>query len=216
MPKISIEIEKSTLEALQGIAIPLVDSCDSVIARLIEKYQKNAAKDMVSGTLRVAGEIKPRQFAPDDPPNLTHTRLIRSRIDSRAVPKANWNQVLRHLYEMAVRENSDFAWLKTLSAARIAPGIKETEGFKPIAGNRVSLQGVAASEAWRFSLEVARKLNKPIFAEFEWRNKKGAQFPGQRGMMSWPDATQEPYLRAICEGLGEWADAQDDKAFANL
>ncbi len=217
MTKVAIEIEKSTLKSLQGVARPLVDTYDTVIARLLGHYQQqNTANNTLDEAPSANNFEKPLQYASDDPPNLTHTRLIRAYIDGKAVPRAKWNSVLHVLYEMAAHENDDENYLCSLSTACVISGIKTDNGYKPVAGGVISLQGVSAKNAWPNIADIACKLGKSVSVEFEWRNKKAAAHPGKSGILSWPDTRQNSYLQSIAASLNEWKDDDDARAFDNL
>ncbi|PHS23863.1 MAG: hypothetical protein COA84_10285 [Robiginitomaculum sp.] len=214
MTKVAIEIEESTLKALQKVAKPLVDTYDTVIARLLgQEFKSDTA---ITETTSANIHTKPIHFSSDNPPNLTHTRVIRAQIEGQALPKANWNKLLSTLYGIAVKNNKDLKYLEALSAARTVAGIKTDNGYKPIAGNIISLQGVGSNDAWRFAADLARKLEKPVSIEFEWYNKKAAAYPGKAGVLSWPDAQNDPYLQSVSASLSEWNEEEDAQAYDKL
>ena len=52
-------------------------------------------------------------------------------------------------------------------------------GYQPLPGMNVSVQGVAAGTAWSLALLLAKELNVEITVSFRWHEKDGAAYPGK-------------------------------------
>jgi hypothetical protein len=70
----------------------------------------------------------------------------------------------------------------------VQKGSKTDEGFQPLGNLGFSIQGVAANDAWKAVLHLARALGCAVEVEFEWRAKEDAQHPGCRGRLAWSPA----------------------------
>jgi hypothetical protein len=75
--------------------------------------------------------------------------------------------------------------LEEKTIARIHKGAKTDDGFQPLGNLGFSIQGVAANDAWKAVLHLARALGCSVEVEFEWRSKEDAQHPGRRGRLAW-------------------------------
>jgi hypothetical protein len=126
-----------------------------------------------------------RNFQPTDPPNLTHTRLVRAALGNKEINRPNWAKLLQLTHEVAFTHLGSYEAVRRASAARLVEGIKTDDGFKPVGDLPFSIQGVDANAAWRISYWIAKKLSLPIDVAFEWRQKEGAEYPGEVGTISW-------------------------------
>src|SRR6476619_7525322 len=68
----------------------------------------------------------------------------------------------------------------------VQKGSKTDEGFQPLGNLGFSIQGVAANDAWKAVLHLARALGCAV--EFEGCAKEDAQHPGCRGRLAWSPA----------------------------
>ncbi len=121
---------------------------------------------------------------PDGPVDLRHTSITEACFgDERA---SNWNSLVTAGVRTALLSGHNVRELCTwLSTGGIREGRHTKSGFRPIAGTDVSFQNVAADVAWRHALVLARKLNRPLWARFYWREKEGASRPGTKAVLQW-------------------------------
>jgi hypothetical protein len=180
MPHV-IQLSDNTFKRLQAIARPLIDTPSSVIDALVDHYERTRAgvSDNVSGS---AAE---RNFAPNNPPPLTHSKLLTATVAGQELDRPKWNELVRKSIELAFAKLKDFDEVRRVSGANMVKGAKNEDGYSPLAVLGISLQGVDAHDAWRIAYTVAKKLSLSIQITFEWRDKEGAAYPGEVGRMAW-------------------------------
>lgn len=125
---------------------------------------------------------EPLIFPPDEPPNLTFTKIIQATFGTQSTNK--WNALLRCAVKAARQKNISIGRLRSFSIP-IQEGQKNDEGYRPLPGMNVSVGGVAAGNAWRSALLIAKELNVEITVRFRWREKDGAAHPGKEGLLQW-------------------------------
>jgi hypothetical protein len=174
----SIAISAATFERVQKHAIPLVDSFDTVLNRLL---------DVVEGASTAVSEkreVGPRKFDAIRPPSLTHTKVVSAKFGGATLQPANWNRLLDAAVIYAATNNADFSKLRRLVAVNVVRGKKEGDGYHYLSSADVSVQGQDANAAWRYAVLVAQSLGCDVEVSFIWRNKDSAEYPGQAGIMA--------------------------------
>jgi hypothetical protein len=163
---------------LQRLATPLVDDIESVIRKLAEFYEQNGPKTSKSGG-RVAVASG---FDPASPPDLKHAKLISAELNGVEV-QPRWNTLLIEAVRLAELKAKSEEELRQLIVVPFRRGKKEDEGYKHLLDIDLSVQGQDAVSAWRAAYHIAKRLGVSIKAEFVWRHKPDAAFPGQSGVM---------------------------------
>lgn len=185
-----VRISDETFAMLQQVALPLVDTPDSAIRKALEVYlevegkshPKTKPEKSTPKTEQTAPGVM--TFAPDTPPNLTHTSFLRGEVGETAVNK--WNHLLLAAHVEAYQKlGSDLAALQRMSESNVQSGEIDEGGYKPARGFGFSVQAVEANKAWVISYHLARTLNFQIAAEFRWQLKDKAAHPGVVGRISW-------------------------------
>lgn len=72
-----------------------------------------------------------------------------------------------------------------LTLAHVVKGEKINSGFHYLPEVNISIQGVDSNLAWRNTLHLMKNLKMPIEIYFEWRDKEGAAYPGEKGKFIW-------------------------------
>jgi hypothetical protein len=121
-------------------------------------------------------------FRPDNPPNLHFTKIIEARFETQRLTR--WAELLRCAVKTAVQKNMSIEQLKSFSIP-IQAGQKNDEGYHFLPDMNISIQGVDANKAWSLALVLAKKLNVEIAVRFRWREKDGAAYPGEGGLLQW-------------------------------
>jgi hypothetical protein len=184
-----IRVSESTFKRLQTLAEPFVDNPEAVIAKLLDHYDSTHGPRSARHETSDLGEnIKLQPFSPANPPDLTHTRLLRGEIDG--VEVTNWNELADVTHRAAMKRLQSREKLIEASKSQIVIGRKNDQGFHYLDDIEVSIQGVAADYAWRNSLHLARLFKLAIRVEFEWRQKPQAAHPGKRGLLEWSPAAE--------------------------
>jgi hypothetical protein len=181
MPQVQIADE--TLARLQKLAIPLVDTADTVINRIIDAYENGSARYTGEKLAEIA--YKGRPFDAASPPDLTHTKVLSAKLDGSALAKgANWNGLLKQAIRLAKQRTKSIDDLKRLVIVNHVVGQKDDEGYEYLADAGLSVQGQDAKAAWRGTAHIARQLGISVEVVFLWRHKEKAAFPGETGRLA--------------------------------
>ena len=70
----SVELSPQTFARLQAHAVPLVDSIESVINRIVDYYEAKSGKPVPTSEGDDSKNV--RQFTPATPPSLKHTQVL--------------------------------------------------------------------------------------------------------------------------------------------
>jgi len=148
-----------------------------VFARLLDFYES-----IDKETQPVPPQAPPNStFGAQSIPPMVHTKLLSACFGGVEPEKASWDALVRMaLIKVLEANNKDVAELRRLSGANIAPGKKETDGYKFVPSNGFSYQGVSAEDAVEITVRCAKALHQSVVMDFEWRNKDGAYKPGER------------------------------------
>jgi hypothetical protein len=180
----TIEVTQSTFEKLKALAEPLVDTAETVVARLVDtaKLQREG-----NGEERFPGLTPPgvHQLNPDKPGNLAFTRVTGAKLGARAMHRPNWNRILRETHLMAIGSLGSIDAVRKISGAHLRADRYEGEGFTYVSEGDFSIQGVDSNLAWENSLRIAKHLRIPLEIDLRWYERDGAAHPGERGNLRW-------------------------------
>jgi hypothetical protein len=180
-----MQISEKSVGLLRELAVPFDDTVDTVIERLVRFYREHCHEDAPDAA-RAVKSIRVLDLNPDSPPDLRHTRIIKAVFGKDELRGTNWNELVRRVIEVAYASaGQDFAKLRRMTTANIVEGHKSDEGYAPLARLGISVQGVAANDAFRIVRELAKKLSAPLHVIVEWRDKEGATHPGEAGQFAW-------------------------------
>lgn len=174
-----IEVSDSTFKRLQRLAIPLVDTSDSMIERLIGCYEKQKISS-VGGLPRST-----RVFDWPDAPDLTHTKVLAAKINGKTLGGANWNKILSDAVMLARSRCGTDDDLRRAIIINFVKGRKEDSGYHFIPSVNLSIQGQSAVDAWKAIWHVVKLYDIPIEVDFIWHDKPEAAFPGEPGRLVW-------------------------------
>lgn len=175
-----VRIPEPLYKRLQAIAIPFEDTPITVIERLLNEYEANNQTRQVSEIDNNYMDLG--SFTRND---LRHTRVIRATIDGREIRQPNWNKIVHAIHEFAVRQGMSVDRLINLTLSNVVKGENNTSGFNYLPETNISVQGVDANLAWRNTLHLAKNLEVPIEIYFEWRDKEGAAYRGEKAKLTW-------------------------------
>jgi hypothetical protein len=179
----SVELSPTTFTRLQAHAVPLVDSIESVINRLIDFFE---SRDGAPVPAKAGEPDNVRQFNPSAPPNLTHTKVLEIHFAGRPLDRnqTNWNGLLNVAIREAKAVSKYPAEFKKLIVVNSVDGQKNDEGYRYMPDLNLSVQGQDANGAWKAACHIAQQLGLEVAATFVWREKEGAAFPGVTGRFS--------------------------------
>jgi hypothetical protein len=161
-----VELTPTTFTRLQAHAVPLVDTIDTVINRLLDAYEGKSGTPIPAARSGDGDSI--RQFNPNTPPDLTHTKVLEIEFDGKPLERgeAHWNGLLNAVVRKAKAKANSTAELKKLVVVNFVAGEKTNEGFRFLSDVGVSVQGQDANGAWKAACHVAQQLgcqlNSPL------------------------------------------------------
>src|SRR6476660_1779217 len=94
-----IRISEQTFERLQNLAKPFVDTPASVIERLLDLGESQRATGSKIPPARPAPDVK--RYDPDNPPSLTHTKVLATEFDG--VKAEHWNDLVDTAHRHAMK-----------------------------------------------------------------------------------------------------------------
>jgi hypothetical protein len=180
----SVEISPATFSRLQAHAEPLVDTIESVINRWGDVYEAKGGTPVPAAD---GGEVSNvREFNPNTPPNLTHTKVLAIEFGGKPLARgeANWNGLLNTAIRAAKAKAKSSADLKKLVIVNFVEGKKSDVGYRFLSDVGLSIQGQDANGAWRGACHIAQQLGCKLKVIFIWRDKEDAAFPGLTGQFN--------------------------------
>ena len=182
----TVELSPATFKRLQHHAVPLVDTIETVVARILDAFEnRNETAGKVGGGQGGGA----RSFQPNTPPDLTHAKILGVIFCGKPLGRGqdNWNGLLNAAVREAKERAKSPAEFKQLMTVNHVVGDKQDEGYRPLPGAGVSVQGQDANGAWRAVCHIAQRLGCQLSVKFAWREKEGAAFPGVVGQMTITD-----------------------------
>ncbi|MGR4000190.1 MAG: hypothetical protein OD811_00115, partial [Alphaproteobacteria bacterium] len=121
--EIKIMVKESTYERLQRYAKPFEDTPDSVLNRVLDELEKSEGATVVEESSYNERRIDPWRL-----PNLTHTKILKARIDGKDMERPKWNPLLERIIVIAMKRLSDFKKVQELCSANMVRGSKTEDG----------------------------------------------------------------------------------------
>lgn len=174
------QISLENFKRIQGLSEPLVDSLDSKLKEIIEFYEAHQTK-CKNKKPQLPQEPAQNVFDALNAPDLTHTKLLSTVVNGRALRAPSWNSLLDEVVVNAAKQMDDFETLTANTLANVVRGQKTDEGYHYLQEIDVSVQGQSANDAWRAAASLALQTGQGLEVRFVWREKKGAQRPGESG-----------------------------------
>jgi len=180
----TITISEESLAILQRYAVPFVDPIDVAIRNMDDRIRSGAVSPVSAPVTSAPG----KHIDPRDLPKLTHTKLLDASIGGSSISRPNWNRLLDETVRRAIREVKDFDKLRRICPVNMIRGKKNDEGYNHLMDIDISIQGQDANGACRGIVTAAQALGLELKIELMWRQKEGADFPGERGWLHIPTA----------------------------
>lgn len=175
----NIEVPNDLFQRLQKIAVPFIDTPATVIEKLLNHFEGSSQSDKSASN---SSEVM--HFAATNIPALRHTNLVSASFGGDQPEAMNWNSLVRLALSKGSWEFGGVDGLRRVSQARIVDGVKEDNGYKPVANLGFSFQGVSADDAARIIVRLAKALQVDAHFEWEWRLKDDAYAPGRFGKVA--------------------------------
>lgn len=180
-----IRISESIYERLEFLAKGF-DTPGSVIERLLKFYEKHytpVSSPTISTPMNVGLQGPVRTLNPDNPGNLSHTRILEGRFGNERVK--NWMQIVYVAHKYASGYYGDFEALRKATQSNIVKGPLSESGYHEYPDIGISIQGADSNNSWRNVLHLAKEMNSHIEVSLQWRNNDKAAYPGQKGKLKW-------------------------------
>lgn len=178
-----IRVSETTYRRLEQHVTGFGDNPDTVIERLLDYYEDDCDKENRNQRRESGGQNGPLELNPDDPGDLTHTKVLEGYFGDEGV--SNWKELMHTAHSIAYGTLGSFNDLREITDANIEKGEHTESGFAPVLGAPISIQGANANTSWQNAFRLAKELKVPIEMRFRWRNKKKALHPGEKGKLSW-------------------------------
>jgi hypothetical protein len=181
--KSSDEIPPQIFARLQKHAVPLVDSLESVLNRILDFYEANSGQEPDDDVV-TDGKIKDFPLSP--PPNLTHTKILSAQFNRVNLTKAEltWNAILHQAVRFAYNKTKKHEDLHHIILVNFVFGKKENDGYRYLPDVNLSIQGQDANGAWKGTVHIAKYFGIPFEIVFAWRVRGDAAHPGITGRFS--------------------------------
>lgn len=176
-----IEILDSDFVRLQTIAEPLIDTPASVVTRLLDMFERVKVDHQPPATVK-----SDEKYTLETIPPLTHTKIMSGHFNNSKPSKQNWDSFVRQSLIEVLKYSESIEDLRRKSGANVKEGQFEDHGYKYVAENNFSFQGVSAEDAVKIIGRCARALDVSFEIEFIWRENPDAYRPGKRGLIKFP------------------------------
>jgi hypothetical protein len=173
----TVTINQTNFQRLQQFATPLVDDLDSVLARVLDVYEKTTGGKPAPAPADDE-DLSVKTYPVESPPNLTFTSINAVTIDGENFGDKYWNPILFNMIGRAAKKIG-IGTLKPYLDVNYKDGEDEKFSFIPDAG--ISVQGRDANLCWRSIMKVAKAAKIPVTVDFYWQDTPKAAHPGRRG-----------------------------------
>jgi hypothetical protein len=127
-----------------------------------------------------------RRIDPRVLPNLTHTKVLYAAVGGQTLSHPNWNLVLDQILVLSIKRVGGVDKLRQVCPVNVVKGRKQDEGFRHLPEIDISVQGQDANGACRAVVTAAQQLSLPVEVQFMWRQKEGAEYPGEMARLRIP------------------------------
>ena len=115
-------------------------------------------------------------------PSMFYTKVLDVSIAGAPSSKRNWSSIFKEILGLAAKRNGDFEYLRELAKPiSMVKDRKTDKGYTYLPELGVSLQGANPNSTVRAIISASKSLELALDIGFEWREKDGAEYPGQRG-----------------------------------
>lgn len=187
---LTVEISDSAVSRLQAIAVPLVDTWDTVITRLIDHWE--ATKSGLPKSTRPGDPIGTQGdgitmiFDPEAPPQLNFTTCVEITVEGRKLGKSEtyWNTLMNTMVLSAHQKGYSSEDIHQNLFVNARKGRKEDSGYKYLKEAGLSVQGQDSNTAFRQAYDLARAYAIPFQVRFRWQDNDKAAYPNHYGILS--------------------------------
>lgn len=174
-----IEISEELFARLQKLAIPFIDTPETVIEKAISLLEGsgNVHKSAPNKTPKQILSIRTYKSY-EALPSVKHTKPKSVVIDGVEFTDSKWSGV-NHWVHTRAAAILGIDELVSLSKANIKKGMKEENGFDYLPKIGCSIQRSDASTTLRQICHLAKELDFNVSIFFEWKEHEEAAYPGE-------------------------------------
>jgi hypothetical protein len=183
------QLSQETISRLQKIAVPLVDTYDTIISRLLDHWEQSKTEQpeqVAPGKpIRTLDDGRTYVFDASLPPKLTFTTFLEGLVDDEPLPKGEvyWNGLMNAVIRRVAAKGHDAQAIYDMLFVNAHVGKKEDNGYKFFADVGISVQGQDSNASYRQAFKLAELHGIKIEARFVWQNNEKAAFPGKGGLL---------------------------------
>jgi len=184
------EISDLTNSRLQAIAIPLTDTHDSVIARLLDHWDNTKAdqpKVVKPGDpIGTHDDGRTMIFDPATPPQLNFTTPSQAIINGKKLSKGEtyWNTMMNIMIREVYATGHNGQAIHDMLFINACVGKKEDNGYKFLEDVGISVQGQDSNAAFRQTYQLAALNAVGFEINFRWQDNEKAAYPNREAVMS--------------------------------
>lgn len=183
------ELSDLTNSRLQAIAIPLTDTHDSVIARLLDHWdatKENQPKVIKPGDpTGMKEDGRTMVFDPATPPQLNFTTPMQAIINGKKLAKGEtyWNTMMNTMIREVYAKGHNAQAIHDMLFINACVGKKEDNGYKFLEDVGLSVQGQDSNAAFRQMYQLAALNGITFEVGFRWQDNEKAAYPNREAVL---------------------------------
>lgn len=111
--------------------------------------------------------------------DMRFTKILEGRVEHNK--STSWNDLLRYALKYAIDNGMTLDKLISITNLHLKQGLLYEQGFRPILGEKISMQDVSATKATINLKILAQKLKFYLYIEFEWGGR--SPYAGKKGLI---------------------------------
>jgi hypothetical protein len=178
-----VELSERTIERLRRHAVPLEDTFDTTIARLIKFYEAYQLFAPETFGAPIGSRDYALRFDPKAPPSLRYTTMTMALLNDDLLNQQDtyWNKVMNKVVvELAKQGNSPEA-ICALLKIKSEVGKRSDGGYTYLPEAGVSLQGQDSDAAFKQIVKLVTAHKVKLLIWFYWQDNEKAAYPRKKG-----------------------------------
>ena len=114
---------------------------------------------------------------------MIYTRVVDASVAGMRPEKLNWNQLVKSMVILAMKELRDFDAVSRICRCRVMKGEHKNRALLYIGEVDISHHGMNSNNACVTVVDFARLLGVELEITFIWQHKPTAKFPGETGLL---------------------------------
>lgn len=178
-----ITISSATFKRLESCIKSFADTPETVINRALDALEQLPSQPVDVDDPTPVTEL---QFDPSQLPDMTHTKILDAAVAGTGGQKPHWNDLLKMMVRSAVANGRTFDEIRQLCSINMVSGQEGNQKYSYLPDIDISLRNQNANTACRTLVTLAQNLGIALDIVFEWPDKKGTAYSGQRGRLRIP------------------------------